>query len=358
MKDILNPEIESERINLLFHSAETATAGIVVGYISLLIAFKNFLEPRHIIIWSAIFFIILLARIFLLIQIKRQNSVEAIPLKKLQKYEILFSVLAFFTGLVFSLTLFMPFHGNNLVITMFSVMILMGLSAGSAIASNASTKVVVTFLVVTTLPILIHTFYQGGFYYYLITFTYAFFSLILIRITYSGNKVILENLYLKKKTREESLRDQLTGLWNRRSLELFIEKLTPKSRRDKKAFSIILLDIDFFKKYNDDFGHLKGDEALVNVANVLQNELRENDLAVRFGGEEFLVVLPQTDINMAQDITQRIITKIKSNTENTISAGISVYSQNMKFEELVKLADDALYKAKENGRDQFIIAAQ
>lgn len=355
MKEILSPEIESERINLLFHTAQAATAGLIVAYLSLLFAFKDILEARHIILWSVIFFVILLTRVFTIIYIKRKNSIEPISLKDLQKYETLYAILAFFSGLVFSATLFMPFYSDNLVITMFAVMIMMGLSAGSAISSNASIKVVITFLAVTTFPILFYTLYQGEYYYYLIAFTYAFFSLVLLRITLSGNKVVIENLSLRQKAREESLKDQLTGLWNRRNLELFIGKLIPKSIRDKKTFSIIILDIDFFKKYNDDFGHLKGDEALVSVANVLQNELRENDLAVRFGGEEFLVVLPETDIKMAQEITKRIIRNIRKDTQNTISAGIAVYSENMNFDELVKLADDALYQAKENGRDQFIV---
>ena len=356
MKEVLNPEIEYERINLLFHTAQIATAGLVVGYLSLLFAFKDLLELKHLILWSVIFFIILLTRVFTIIYIKRKNSIEPISFVSLQKYETFYMILSFFTGLIFSSTLYMPFNDNHLVITMFIVMILMGLSAGAAISSNASIKVVVTFLATTTFPILFFTLYQAEYYYYLIAFTYAFFSLILLRITLSGNKVVVENIYLKEKTREESLRDQLTGLWNRRSLELFIEKLIPKSIRDKKTFSIILLDIDFFKKYNDDFGHLKGDEALVNIANILQNVLRENDLAVRFGGEEFLVVLPETDLSIAQEITQRIIKSIGINTENTISAGIASYSENMNFKEVVKLADDALYQAKENGRNQFIIA--
>ena len=356
MKDVLNPEIESERINLLFHTAQMATGGVIVGYLSLLLAFKDLLESKHLILWSVIFCIILLTRVLTIIYIKRKNSIEPIGFVSLQKYETFYTVLSFFTGLVFSATLFMPFNDNNLLTTMFTVMILMGLSAGSAISSNASIKVVVTFLAVTTFPILFHTLNQGEYYYYLIAFTYTFFSLILLRITLSGNKVVVENLHLKEKAREESLRDQLTGLWNRRSLELFIEKLIPKSIRDKKTFSIIVLDIDFFKKYNDDFGHLQGDKALISVANVLQNELRENDLAVRFGGEEFLVVLPETDTKIAQEITQRIISSTRTNTQNTISAGIATYSKEIKFEELVKLADDALYQAKENGRDQFTVS--
>ncbi|HDZ84312.1 MAG TPA: GGDEF domain-containing protein, partial [Nitrospirae bacterium] len=124
------------------------------------------------------------------------------------------------------------------------------------------------------------------------------------------------------------------------------------SVRFKRPLSVIMLDIDHFKAYNDTHGHNKGDNALVDVAKVLLKESREIDLAVRYGGEEFLVLLPETDLEGARDVAERIRQTIEATTNVTVSLGVTSYHEKMHQEEIVIKADKALYMAKNNGRNR------
>jgi len=241
---------------------------------------------------------------------------------------------------------------------LFISMVFMGMSSGSAISSNSSFLVVSSFLTLTALPLIFSTLYQVQPYYHLIAAVYSFFYLVLLKLSLNGNHIVLENIRLKKEHEQNSLKDTLTGLWNRRCLALFVEKLMAQTERSQKEFAIILLDIDFFKKFNDTYGHLQGDKLLVDLAQCLQEIARKQDLVVRFGGEEFLIVLPSTNLLQAQQVTERMVATVRENISVTISAGVALYVPEITFECIVKYADDALYMAKEQGRDQFVMAVQ
>ena len=118
----------------------------------------------------------------------------------------------------------------------------------------------------------------------------------------------------------------------------------------------MLLDIDNFKLFNDKFGHSAGDELLVKVSEILEDCSRDQDLTVRYGGEEFLLVLPSTSLESAQILVDRIRSAIKENTDVTFSAGIAMHSENLTFDQLVEKADKCLYAAKTEGRDRYILA--
>jgi diguanylate cyclase (GGDEF)-like protein len=169
---------------------------------------------------------------------------------------------------------------------------------------------------------------------------------------------------LNKKFKIESFTDSLTGLANRRFFMNECEKIIANTTKEKTAFFIIILDIDYFKKINDTYGHLFGDVALKHVAQILKSSLREGDIVARFGGEEFIIGLPKTNIVTAKSIAERIrITimnsKVKSDKNTprmTISIGISQYiSHEKNIETSIKRADDALYKAKSDGRNCIVV---
>ncbi len=150
-------------------------------------------------------------------------------------------------------------------------------------------------------------------------------------------------------------RDELTGLYNRRYLREYAEHEIKRARRYNSSFSILLLDLDNFKEINDTLGHLKGDLALKKFANILIETIRESDIAARYGGDEFILLLPDTTYKGAFRLAQRIIERLKNENIEGIplscSIGIATYPDDgVIWEELFETADRSLYSAKRTGK--------
>lgn len=165
--------------------------------------------------------------------------------------------------------------------------------------------------------------------------------------------------------------DGLTGIANRRKFDEFLQNECLRSARDNTVLSLILIDIDYFKPYNDNYGHLAGDGCLRMVATALSEEIsRPADLVARYGGEEFGVVLPNTNIEGASLLAESLVEKMRtlgipheySDVANHVSLSMGVASivscEKNSPTELVNLADEALYKAKESGRNRYKIAGE
>jgi len=160
--------------------------------------------------------------------------------------------------------------------------------------------------------------------------------------------------------------DALTGIYNRRFMEDSLKRIIKSLSRSGDILSVLMMDVDFFKKYNDTYGHSEGDECLKTIAETIKNSLsRANDFAVRYGGEEFAVLLPGTDRVGAEYIAQKIlenvrakkITHEKSDVSEfvTISIGITSHKPDNTLEgsDFIRKADKALYQSKQNGRNQY-----
>ncbi len=167
-----------------------------------------------------------------------------------------------------------------------------------------------------------------------------------------------------------SSQDGLTGIANRRRFDEFVTKEWMRGARENQPLSLILIDIDHFKPYNDNYGHQGGDDCLRKVARTLASAARRSgDLVARYGGEEFVVVMPGTDAQGAANIADSLRSKIEalnlpheySSTADhiTISLGVStmVPTADRKVEDLIEAADQALYEAKESGRNRYHLAA-
>lgn len=158
---------------------------------------------------------------------------------------------------------------------------------------------------------------------------------------------------------EAATRDEKTGLYNNRFFETMLDMEVEKADRGHQKLSLFMIDIDYFKEINDKYGHLKADELLVSLAKVLTKQFRKTDIISRFGGEEFFILLPETDLVKAKKITSRLRSKIKSDKilkkhGITISGGLTQYKKGDTKKKFKKRADEALYKAKQSGRDKFI----
>ena len=155
-----------------------------------------------------------------------------------------------------------------------------------------------------------------------------------------------------------SLNDELTNTYNRRYLDLFLRKEITRHQRFRRSLSIIMVDIDDFKAYNDAFGHLAGDDALKVVTQCFQSHLRETDIVARYGGDEFVVVLAETDtdgaITVARHIRDSMADQPLLMRPITLSMGIAVMADGEdSLNALIARADRVLYEAKDGGKDQF-----
>lgn len=176
----------------------------------------------------------------------------------------------------------------------------------------------------------------------------------------------ISNLRLRENLRKSSIVDVLTGLYNRRYLDETFQREIARSQRAKESIGIIMLDVDHFKNFNDTYGHEAGDHVLHEVGLTLKQACRASDLACRYGGEEFVLLLLNADLKSTMERTAMIREELKkkhlmyggqSLPAVNVSMGVSMYPQHgSKPEELIRSADEALYKAKRDGRDRVEIA--
>ncbi len=181
---------------------------------------------------------------------------------------------------------------------------------------------------------------------------------------------LIRRLEIEKQQAEtNALTDGLTGIANRRHFDVLLQGEMDRLRRSKSPLSLIMLDIDFFKKFNDRFGHVAGDSCLKSVARAIKESVgRSPDFVARYGGEEFVVVMPETKNKGAQIVAERIRTAVEKLTishdgvgntgQVTVSLGVAtVYpGRTESYEKIVELADMALYRAKMGGRNRFEVA--
>lgn len=169
---------------------------------------------------------------------------------------------------------------------------------------------------------------------------------------------------LQAQLKEQANRDPLTGLYNRRYLDSTLERELARCKREGQPLSLLLLDIDHFKQINDTYGHQAGDEVLKNLADMLSHQARAADVACRFGGEEFLMLLPNMPPAIALERAEQWRAAFAENTmafgefrmQSTLSIGIACYpGHGTSPEELVRCADQALYRAKSEGRNRVLM---
>ena len=158
---------------------------------------------------------------------------------------------------------------------------------------------------------------------------------------------ILIERNIKGKLAKLSITDNLTGLYNQRHFYNKLQEEIERANRQKHNLSLILLDLNNFKVYNDKYGHLAGDTVLSKSGKIIQANIRDNvDTAFRYGGDEFAVILVEADENMVRNICERLKSEFEEVSEVSASIGFSTYSSDMKMEDLVNIADKRLYKEK------------
>ena len=173
--------------------------------------------------------------------------------------------------------------------------------------------------------------------------------------------IAIENARLFAETTRLANTDPLTGLYNHRYFYHLLETELKRARRYGRSLSLIMLDIDHFKQFNDRFGHLSGDEALRCLAQILRKNSRGVDMVARYGGEEFAIILPETDLPQGSIQAERLRAAAAEQewpeSQLTISLGVAPLTAEMaRAEDLVRDADRALYEAKDAGRNQVCLS--
>ena len=182
---------------------------------------------------------------------------------------------------------------------------------------------------------------------------------------YGATRFSRYNSKTREMMRVSSETDELTGLFNRRHYSRYSDSLVENLKNKSKPLSVIMFDLDDFKQINDDLGHAAGDVVLIEISRIMLNNLRKSDFAYRWGGEEFLVLLPQASVQDGKHVADKIIQQVadariyyhQHEINITLSGGITEYAlQDTQLQQTIKRADRALYRAKQQGKNQAVIA--
>jgi diguanylate cyclase (GGDEF)-like protein len=177
-----------------------------------------------------------------------------------------------------------------------------------------------------------------------------------------NNRMVVESHAQQRIHERNALNDSLTGLYNRRWMESRLDRIVARCAQNQHALALLLVDADHFKRFNDAHGHLAGDQLLVSITRAITESIRSTDYACRYGGDEFVVVLPQADPAAALQVAEGVCRAVRNQTAYTaggyrgrpvsVSVGVASLAPAMTIRQLLARADAALYRAKAAGRDR------
>ncbi len=351
-----NPSVEFERINILYDNTKYGYLGIAGAITFFAYIAWDISNPRITLIWVTAVFISYIPRMilsYMFIARSKNGHIDESNIGAWEHYFFIHSILPF---MCFSSAVFIPFGEEVFSGVLFYTAIAMTLLAGAVLSYSTSLPILLLFMNASLIPIIIKCLWMQDPLFNVLAVSMIFAYGLLFSLIPKQHRILLENISLKIESQQQSVTDPLTKLGNRRRLELRIKDIVATSLRRKEPFTVILLDVDHFKEFNDTHGHAGGDDLLVELSEILMDFSRDQDLVIRYGGEEFLLVLPGTSSAQSAVLVERILKRIREHTGVTISAGVATYTEGIEFDQLVRNADEALYQAKENGRNRYVIS--
>ncbi|MFW5431602.1 MAG: GGDEF domain-containing protein [Methylophilaceae bacterium] len=350
----------TEKIKSLYNNSLIPAILSGINALFLVAALWHSADHQSLIIWLSITVLLAIVRVSLLISFKHKNPVG----KQILKWEMPFSISLFSVFLTWSIGVLMVIPRDDVFSIFIASIFSVGLAAAAVSWYSHIRYIQLGTICLALLPIitvlLIHgtpeTLWIG------IAGCFMFISCIstghIFQKTLNGNLELAYDLELSIKNAEVMARtDVLTGLNNRRAFFDTAPKLLKQCHKKELPASIIMFDVDYFKKINDKFGHAGGDFALQHVAELLKRKLRRSDIRCRFGGEEFAILLPNTSLEEANATAEKLRELIASTPivysrkEIPITASFGVANIGETIDEVLNNADHAMYRAKNNGRN-------
>ena len=272
------------------------------------------------------------------------------------------------SAIVWGSTALFLFPAGVFDLQMFQVAILAGLVHGAG-HNQAPFRMVHSIYAGTVMgPAIIRFLSLGTVHYKMFALALVFVLVALLVSTRRMHRILMESLDMRFEMSQMALVDSLTGVANRRHFDIFIYQEWERAQREKTPVALLMVDVDYFKNYNDIYGHQYGDQCLRSVARAINDVVhRPSDMVARYGGEEFCVILPGTPVQGANKVADQMrqvvedlhIEHRKSTASPyiTVSIGVAVMYPERKnhLNEIVSAADEAMYKAKESGRNRICL---
>ena len=322
---------------------------IFIAMVFEILRFFNIFPPSQLIVVTTFILVAILSLMYILIQ---KSNIKLIYIQWI-------SLLSVITYIIFQTALvdyhkFLPIWIDFSIIIAFLIM-------DKKYALGLSFYSLVGIIFIYNLGVYKLDFFS----FFTLLFSIVSFSILGYVISLQLNKYEEDNKRQKEKLKQLVLLDELTQIFNRRAFFEIATKLLKQANRENKKISVLMLDIDFFKKINDTYGHEAGDEVLKKVTCIIQKTIRENDIFARLGGEEFVILLYDVDIFDTKNIASKILEAIrkhkiiyKSNKiKITMSIGIyciDTLNTNDNIKEFLLKSDQALYEAKNTGKDKYV----
>lgn len=349
------------------HGTNKTILGVLITSLIIFWVYKDFVPLNLLITWA------LAQSLFLYLRYVNSNTLKKLLIEKneekIRVHTKYILYLMFYSVLLWNIIALLSFiyAPSNYVI--FTLLLASGLVTAAIISLSALINIYHMYFILLMFPQGFYLYNKDGSIYdgaFLLTFV-VYIPFIFLLIKSVNKNLILEiknNEELEEKNNElykVSITDMLTNVYNRRYFFEATDRLIELSKREDKSISLLMIDVDYFKKINDKYGHDAGDTILVNLASKIQSMTRNSDIFARMGGEEFSLFLYNTSIEEAKNIANNLCQVISSeeftyedtNIGITVSIGVAQLSENITtIDKLYKAADSKLYEAKNLGRNQ------
>lgn len=343
--------IEYERINTFFRQSRLGYLGMLTSIVFTAQLIRPYTSSSVVMYWVLAIVLTYIPRLAVSVAYANKLKKGAVTPENVESWEKrvqLHSVLPFF---VYSSIALLPYSDHVFTGVMIAAFSLMSMLTGGILLYRSSLKIIRLYFYISFACLIGRCLYEGSYQYYILIAPLLIMLVLLHQLMKAQFSDYVENIARRIQYERASKADPLTGLANRRYMDAFMERFLPVFKRSKQEFQVSMIDIDYFKKYNDTHGHIKGDELLVNLSRLIKRRIRTGDLFVRYGGEEFTLILPGCDQDSAQKFFEEIMMDIREELGVSISVGLSSSHRSNDFYELLELADGALYSSKQNGRN-------